>query len=262
MMLDYKDESDLSQRARVAARHNMNYWHTETETEALWTDIVGSRTGNNDVSKRNRGDGKVLHQLETRVISRKYFRSALSDSFIEEPKDRLNQIRGDRLPQSIRKSDRRTLWHVSNLSHDDELTSPDHLVYLSDHLATDGEFKEVEFEGEYDDSGCGDVDQDCTLEDVTLLREIAAQWKKDQWQAISTRFNGMTGRQITPEQAKSVLEVLDNYPGSNIHRMESNRDWIRTKARPVHSAEWKKDKDKQVIVADLAGWFAFGSSIH
>lgn len=71
-------------------------------------------------------------------------------------------------------------------------------------------FKEVEFAGEYDDSGRGDVDQDCTLEDVTLLREIAAQWKKDQWQAISTRFNGMTGRQITPEQAKSVLE---NYPG-------------------------------------------------
>jgi hypothetical protein len=71
-------------------------------------------------------------------------------------------------------------------------------------------FEEVEFEGEYDDSRLEDIDQDCTLEDVTLLREIAAQWKRDQWQAISTRFNGMTGRQITPEQAKSVL---DNYPG-------------------------------------------------
>jgi hypothetical protein len=67
-------------------------------------------------------------------------------------------------------------------------------------------FEEIEYEGEYVDSRYQGIDQDCTLEDVTLLREIAAQWKRDQWQAISARFNGMTGRKITPEQAKSVLD--------------------------------------------------------
>ncbi|KAF7171300.1 hypothetical protein CNMCM5623_003727 [Aspergillus felis] len=127
---------------------------------------------------------------------------ALSDCFIEELKDELNRIRGDRL-QSIRKADRRTSWYASNRPHDRKFT-------CSDHLVTDGEFEQIDYEGEYDDSRHQDIDQDCTLEDVTLLREIAAQWKRDQWQAISTRFNGMTGRKITPEQAKSVL---DNYQG-------------------------------------------------
>jgi hypothetical protein len=43
-MLNYKDESDLLQRARVAAKHNTNFWHTETETEALWRGIAGNRS--------------------------------------------------------------------------------------------------------------------------------------------------------------------------------------------------------------------------
>ncbi|GIK04418.1 hypothetical protein Aspvir_008501 [Aspergillus viridinutans] len=234
-MLNYK-ESDVLQRARVAAKHNTSLWHTETETEALWTDIMRSASGNNDASKWNRDDGRVLHQLETRGVPRKHFPNALSDCFIEELKDQLNRIRGDSL-QSIREADRRTFWYASNLPHDSELTSPDHLV-------TDGEFEEIEYEGEYDDLRHQDIDQVCTLEDVTLLREIAAQWKRDQWQAISTRFNGMTGRKITPEQAKSVLE---NYQGSNVHRMESsrsdgNQDRIRPKARPVHSVGWQLQK--------------------
>ncbi|GIJ83890.1 hypothetical protein Asppvi_002721 [Aspergillus pseudoviridinutans] len=198
--------TDAYRRARAAAKHNTNFLHTETEIEALWTGIMGSRPGNNDASKWNRDDGRVLHQLETRGISRAHFFSALSDCFIEELKDQFNRIRGDRL-QTIRKADRRTFWYASNLPHDGGLTSPDHLV-------TDGktvlEFEEIDYEGEYDDSRHQDIDQDCTLEDVTLLREIAAQWKRDQWQAISTRFNGVTGRKITPEQAKSVL---DNYQG-------------------------------------------------
>jgi hypothetical protein len=66
-------------------------------------------------------------------------------------------------------------------------------------------FEEVEDGGEYEDSRHQYINRDCTMEEVTLLREIAAQWKRDQWQAISTRFNGMTGRKITPEQAKSIL---------------------------------------------------------
>ncbi|KAF4210672.1 hypothetical protein CNMCM8980_005905 [Aspergillus fumigatiaffinis] len=230
-MLNYKDESDLLQRARVAAKHNTNFWHTETETEALWRDKQ---------VEWNRGGGGVLHQLETREASWKQSPRALSGSFVEELEHRLNEIRCGRL-QSIRRADRKTSWYSTDPPHDSEITSPDHLVFFSDSLATDGEFEEVEDGGEYEDSRHQYIDRDCTMEEVTLLREIAAQWKRDQWQAISTRFNGMTGRKITPEQAKSIL---DNHKGSNIHRMESsrpdgNRDRIRTKARPVHSVEWQ-----------------------
>ncbi|RHZ44487.1 uncharacterized protein CDV56_100616 [Aspergillus thermomutatus] len=199
--------TDAQRRARVAAKHDTNFWHTQTETEVLWTDIAGNRW--------NLDDGVVTRQLKTRGISRKHIPSALSDGFIEELKDRLNEIQGGRL-QSVRKADRKTWWHMSNLEPAGELISPesDRLVSFSNPLVTDGEsvlkFEEVEFEKEYDVSRRKDIDQDFTLEDVTLLREIAAGWKKDQWRAISTRFNGMTGRIISPEQAKSVL---NNYPG-------------------------------------------------
>ncbi|GFF46893.1 hypothetical protein IFM51744_06436 [Aspergillus udagawae] len=126
-------------------------------------------------------------------------------------------------------------------------------------------FEEIEYEGEYVDSRYQGIDQDCTLEDVTLLREIAAQWKRDQWQAISARFNGMTGRKITPEQAKSVL---DNNQGSNVHRMESsrsdgNQDRIRTKTTVDRYTGMATPKTRTGShCRGLGRLFVSGSSIH
>lgn len=39
-----------------------------------------------------------------------------------------------------------------------------------------------------------------------MLHNIAAKWERDRWLAISTRFNDITQRSITPEQAKSVID--------------------------------------------------------
>ncbi|KAH1270995.1 hypothetical protein KXX33_006040 [Aspergillus fumigatus] len=195
--------TDAYRRARVAAKHNTNFWHTETETEALWTDTVGNTSGNDDASRWSRGGGRVLHQLETSEALWKQFPSALGDSYVEELKHRLDEIRGDRL-QSIRQEDCKTSWHSSNLPYNSKITSPDHLAICP--LVIDGKFEEVEDGEEYEGTSHQYYDGDYTMEEVTLLRKIAAQWKRDQWQTISTRFNGMTGRRITPEQAKSVLD--------------------------------------------------------
>ncbi|BCR86240.1 SANT/Myb-like DNA-binding domain-containing protein [Aspergillus chevalieri] len=50
------------------------------------------------------------------------------------------------------------------------------------------------------------VDEEFSLEDVVMLHNIAAKWERDRWLAISTRFNDITQRKITPEQAKSVVD--------------------------------------------------------
>ncbi|KAF7585693.1 hypothetical protein BBP40_010274 [Aspergillus hancockii] len=50
------------------------------------------------------------------------------------------------------------------------------------------------------------LDDDLELEDVLLLHTIAAKWEKEKWFAVSTRFHDKTGRSITPEQAKSVID--------------------------------------------------------
>jgi hypothetical protein len=49
------------------------------------------------------------------------------------------------------------------------------------------------------------IAEDLDMEDVLLLHTIAAEWEKEKWLAVSDRFNGKTGRSITPEQAKSVI---------------------------------------------------------
>ncbi|PTU22628.1 hypothetical protein P175DRAFT_0473886 [Aspergillus ochraceoroseus IBT 24754] len=51
------------------------------------------------------------------------------------------------------------------------------------------------------------IDDAFTLEDVLLLHKIASEWRKDRWTTISTRFNEMTGRHITPDEAKSVIDT-------------------------------------------------------
>ncbi|KAL2828533.1 hypothetical protein BDW59DRAFT_159735 [Aspergillus cavernicola] len=50
------------------------------------------------------------------------------------------------------------------------------------------------------------IDDEFTLDEVLLLHQVAADWKKDRWQTISSRFNDMTGRSIIPTQARSVIK--------------------------------------------------------
>ncbi|OJJ63534.1 hypothetical protein ASPSYDRAFT_140218, partial [Aspergillus sydowii CBS 593.65] len=50
------------------------------------------------------------------------------------------------------------------------------------------------------------IDNEFTLDEVLLLHQIAADWKKDRWETISSRFNEKTGRNISPAQAKSVVD--------------------------------------------------------
>lgn len=49
-------------------------------------------------------------------------------------------------------------------------------------------------------------DREISWQEAVLLHQIAARWEKERWVAISSRFNDQTGRTITPEQAKSVLD--------------------------------------------------------
>ncbi|KAL5336984.1 hypothetical protein BJX70DRAFT_371196 [Aspergillus crustosus] len=50
------------------------------------------------------------------------------------------------------------------------------------------------------------MDDEFTLDEVLLLHQIAADWKKDRWETISSRFNDKTGRNITPAQARSAID--------------------------------------------------------
>ncbi|KAL4790262.1 hypothetical protein BDV19DRAFT_402248 [Aspergillus venezuelensis] len=50
------------------------------------------------------------------------------------------------------------------------------------------------------------MDDQFTLDEVLLLHQIAADWKKDRWETISSRFNDRTGRKITADQAKTVVD--------------------------------------------------------
>ncbi|KAI9372512.1 hypothetical protein BJX61DRAFT_542666 [Aspergillus egyptiacus] len=50
------------------------------------------------------------------------------------------------------------------------------------------------------------IDDEFTLDEVLLLHQVAADWKRDRWESISSRFNSLTGRSITPAQAKTVIK--------------------------------------------------------
>ncbi|KAE8349099.1 hypothetical protein BDV28DRAFT_160778 [Aspergillus coremiiformis] len=51
------------------------------------------------------------------------------------------------------------------------------------------------------------TDENFDLEDVLLLHTIAAKWEKDKWLTVSARFNARTGRNITSEEAKSMIDL-------------------------------------------------------
>ncbi|KAL5041652.1 hypothetical protein BDW71DRAFT_201223 [Aspergillus fruticulosus] len=50
------------------------------------------------------------------------------------------------------------------------------------------------------------IDDEFTLDEVLLLHRIAADWERDRWETICSRFNNETGRNITSRQARTVFE--------------------------------------------------------
>ncbi|KAL4755025.1 hypothetical protein BDW72DRAFT_189637 [Aspergillus terricola var. indicus] len=50
------------------------------------------------------------------------------------------------------------------------------------------------------------IDDEFTLDEVLLLHRITADWERDRWETICSRFNAETGRNITPRQARSVVD--------------------------------------------------------
>ena len=50
------------------------------------------------------------------------------------------------------------------------------------------------------------MNEEWALEEVLLLHRITANWENERWVAISSRFHDRTGRHITAEQAKSIIE--------------------------------------------------------
>ncbi|KAL4976346.1 hypothetical protein BDW66DRAFT_159731 [Aspergillus desertorum] len=49
------------------------------------------------------------------------------------------------------------------------------------------------------------VDDEFALDEVILLHRIAADWERDRWETICSRFNNETGRNITARQARFVI---------------------------------------------------------
>ncbi|EAW07704.1 uncharacterized protein ACLA_024190 [Aspergillus clavatus NRRL 1] len=88
---------------------------------------------------------------------------------------------------------------------------PERMVSFANHFVTDGDIRE----GEYAEARNNPrsktkriyyIDENFTLEDVVLLHRIASQWENNRWVAISTKFNNITGRSITPGQAKTIID--------------------------------------------------------
>ncbi|BCS25885.1 uncharacterized protein APUU_50596A [Aspergillus puulaauensis] len=85
--------------------------------------------------------------------------------------------------------------HVSFSSSTDEDEDEDEDMEEDDSLSRRPKTKRIYY-----------IDNEFTLDEVLLLHQIAADWKKDRWKTISSRFNEKTGRDITPGQAKSVID--------------------------------------------------------
>ncbi|KAL2871972.1 SANT/Myb-like DNA-binding domain-containing protein [Aspergillus lucknowensis] len=148
-------------------------------------------------------DDRLLRQLRTSKVSWRRIATVMDDRPIEELKHRWADIRNDR-----RKL--REVYELTEVADDWSVDNED-----------DGEQSQVSFSrlhidddtGEDDDTSSMSpkvkrvyyIDDEFTLDEVLLLHRIAANWRKDRWKTISSQFNDMTGRSISPAQAKSVI---------------------------------------------------------
>ncbi|KAB8244367.1 hypothetical protein BDV35DRAFT_395016 [Aspergillus flavus] len=149
-------------------------------------------------------DDMTLQDLRNCNIPWKYISAAMNNKPIEELKERWLNLR-DGITQEIVAKPRRETNQMHfvcelpgkvgrNVSFSDPLATNDN---ADDYLIASrpSKVKHVLY-----------TDENFDLEDVLLLHTIAAKWERDKWLAVSTQFNDRTGRSITPDEAKSMID--------------------------------------------------------
>ncbi|KAB8231560.1 uncharacterized protein BDW43DRAFT_301743 [Aspergillus alliaceus] len=152
-------------------------------------------------------DDTTLQNLRHCSIPWKYISAAMNNRPVEDLKKRWASLHGDRLTKSVDKPVKDTI--------NDRLScktleggSVERHVCFSDPLVTEGDTEDDNIASK--PSKVKHVfytDENFDLEDVLLLHTIAAKWERDKWLNVSTRFNDRTGRNITPEDAKSMIDL-------------------------------------------------------
>ncbi|KAB8271364.1 hypothetical protein BDV30DRAFT_228159 [Aspergillus minisclerotigenes] len=148
-------------------------------------------------------DDMTLQDLRNCNIPWKYISAAMNNKPIEDLKERWLNLR-DGITQEIVAKPRETnqMHFVCELpgkagrsvSFSDPLATNDN---ADDYLIASrpSKVKHVLY-----------TDENFDLEDVLLLHTIAAKWERGKWLAVSTQFNDRTGRSITPDEAKSMID--------------------------------------------------------
>ncbi|KAL4742912.1 hypothetical protein BDV11DRAFT_166825 [Aspergillus similis] len=151
---------------------------------------------------------RVLRQLRAAKVSWKRISMVMDNRPIAELKQRWADIRDGR---------RRNLERYGLGVVDD-----DNDWYLEDFYDEDYDREErhVSFSAAFDEDTNDDsyvpsrraktkrvyfIDE-FTLDEVLLLHRIAADWERGRWETICNQFNTETGRNITPRQARSVVD--------------------------------------------------------
>ncbi|KAL6239932.1 hypothetical protein BDW75DRAFT_69899 [Aspergillus navahoensis] len=154
-------------------------------------------------------DDRVLRQLRTARVSWKRISTVMGDRPVAELKQRWVDIRDGR--------------HRNHELYGLEDVEDDNDWYLEEDYDEDHrkEERHVSFSPSLDEDTDNDsyvpsrrrkakrvyyIDDEFTLDEVLLLHRIAADWERDRWETICSRFNNKTGRNITSRQARSVLD--------------------------------------------------------
>ncbi|KAA8651998.1 hypothetical protein EYZ11_002988 [Aspergillus tanneri] len=172
-------------------------------TKATWEDVAADRTWTAE-------EDRLLRELKNCHIPWKYVTVAMGNRPAAQLKRRWYYLRN-------RKSNETETADLADQSDDEhswedteEVERPQRRVSFASPLVTMRE----------DDAGEDEdyvpraprikkvcyIDSDLNLKEILLLHKIAAKWERDRWLAISTRFNDKTGRSITPEQAKWIID--------------------------------------------------------
>ncbi|KNG86798.1 hypothetical protein ANOM_004664 [Aspergillus nomiae NRRL 13137] len=150
-------------------------------------------------------DDMILQDLRKCNIPWKYISVAMNNKPVEDLKERWLNLREDITKDILAKPRRDTneVHFIYEMSEDGKV---ERNVSFSDPLVTNDKADDHPIASQ--PSKVKHVlytDENFDLEDVLLLHTIAANWDRDKWLAVSTHFNERTGRSITPDEAKSMI---------------------------------------------------------
>ncbi|KAL4959008.1 SANT/Myb-like DNA-binding domain-containing protein [Aspergillus stella-maris] len=150
-------------------------------------------------------DDRILRELKTSRISWERISMVMDDKPIAELRKRWLDIQSGR-------NTLRTEYRLDEMEEDHQLDErQEREEYERERYGR--EERRVSFSPSADEDEEEDktrkiyyMDDQFTLDEVLLLHQIAADWKKNRWETISSRFNDRTGRNITADQAKTVVD--------------------------------------------------------